>query len=61
MYTTPQSPILIRHWSLWPFSFLHPAGRGELAKEPILLTARASTLSGKASSSFFAEGFMATE
>src|SRR5260370_232141 len=28
MYTTRQSPTRMRHWSLYPLSFLHPAGRG---------------------------------
>jgi hypothetical protein len=45
---------------LYPFSFLHPAGRGLSPRDSILRTTRASTLSGRASSSFRAEGLTST-
>src|SRR5258706_3602761 len=61
IYSTRQSPILKRHWSLYPFSFLHPAGRGLLASARIFRSMRVNSTSSSASNSFCAECLISRE
>src|SRR5437764_8489843 len=58
MYKIRQSPTRMRQWSLYPFSFLHPGGRGCSASAAILASRRANRASSSASSSLPAEGFI---
>src|ERR1019366_8867544 len=51
----------MRHRSLWPFSFLHPAGRGLSASGRILRSMRANSASSSESNSFCADCLMSRE
>src|SRR6266404_41097 len=51
----------MRHWSLYPLSFLHPGGRGFSASTRILRSIRANSALSSASSSFPAAGFISSE
>src|SRR5450755_2139221 len=51
----------MRHWSLKPFSFLHPAGRGLSASARILLSTRVNSASSSASNSFCADCLISRE
>src|SRR5216683_2570896 len=51
----------MRHWSLYPLSFLHPAGLGWSARDIILRSMRANSALSSASSSFWADALMSRE
>src|ERR1019366_4972622 len=51
----------MRHRSLWPFSFLHPAGRGLSASGRILRSMRANSASSSESNSLCADCLMSRE
>src|ERR1700688_3953327 len=51
----------MRHWSLYPLSFLHPGGRGFSASTRILRSIRVNSALSSASGSLAAAGFISSE
>ena len=60
-YTTRMSPPRMRHKSLNPFSFLHPAGRGLSASAKIFRSTRTNTASSRESNSFWTDCLISRE
>src|SRR5579863_5535352 len=60
-YTTRMSPARTRHRSLYPFIFLHPAGRGLSASARIFRSTRANTASSRESYSSWADCLISRE